>query len=268
MAFDRFAQDYAKNGKAQLNAAKKLMQLSITKPDMSILDIGCGEGKVTNELKKLTNNRVIGIDPSQNMIKLAKERFANSGIDFYTMPAAEVEVLGKFDVIFCNSVFHWLSHHQSLLKMGYNILNAGGVFALQTPSTPRWCPFINDALDFTLQAPSLHHVGKFYKTPWTYFETEENYICLFEQVGFEVTYCEIMRIPMKCSIDEIIAIFDSGCSAAFFDPKNYSCVIDEDYEKSFRAIFKENIEKMASSNLVNIEFKRLFLIAQKPVENL
>ena len=54
-----------------------LLDLVDIKKGSSILDVGCGTGRITNLLYKYSNNDVTAIDLSTNMIDIAKEKYKN-----------------------------------------------------------------------------------------------------------------------------------------------------------------------------------------------
>ena len=66
------AESYAKNSKSQELWAKELIEKINLNGHEVILDIGCGDGKVTDYLAHLTTSRVVGIDLNHDMIALAK----------------------------------------------------------------------------------------------------------------------------------------------------------------------------------------------------
>lgn len=81
--------------------------------NQSILDLGCGTGTLTAQLKELSKE-VIGVDGSQSMIKRAQEQYPD--IEFMVCDALELPFNRQFDVVFSNAVFHWISDHNALLN--------------------------------------------------------------------------------------------------------------------------------------------------------
>lgn len=70
-------EDYAKNSDAQLKWAKELKQSLNLQGDESVLDVGCGDGKITaNFATTLPRGRVVGIDSSPDMIAYATRTYA------------------------------------------------------------------------------------------------------------------------------------------------------------------------------------------------
>lgn len=70
------AEDYHKNSFNQQKWARDLIAKLDPKGNERILDIGCGERKVTAEIATyVANGSVIGIDSSEEIIDLARQKF-------------------------------------------------------------------------------------------------------------------------------------------------------------------------------------------------
>lgn len=84
----------------------------------SVLDVGCGDGVITSVLlKRVPNGKVIGVDPSQQMIELAKKiNQKTSRLDFLCTSAEHLKFKEKFDIIFSFSCFHWIKDKLIALK--------------------------------------------------------------------------------------------------------------------------------------------------------
>ena len=100
----------------------------------SIIDIGCGPGNSTRVLKeKFPNARVIGVDSSKDKIKTGKSNY--NDIEFMLFDACQDfdKLNDKFDIVFSNACIQWIPNHKKLLADIMNILNDGGIMAIQTP---------------------------------------------------------------------------------------------------------------------------------------
>ena len=70
------AQDYAKNSANQFQWAKELIPKLKLRGNEALLDIGCGDGKITAEVAGcLPEGRAVGVDSSEKMINLARSSF-------------------------------------------------------------------------------------------------------------------------------------------------------------------------------------------------
>jgi trans-aconitate methyltransferase len=106
------AADYAKNSSAQLLWAQELISKLALQGCESVLDIGCGDGKISAQLARaLKNGNVLGIDLSTEMIRYASTQFSSAkypNLSFARMDATEIRLPQKFDVAFSNATLHWV----------------------------------------------------------------------------------------------------------------------------------------------------------------
>lgn len=89
-----------------------------------ILDLGCGTGKLTDEISKTYPN-ILGIDGSKEMI--AKAKAAYPTLNFEVIDALNMTDDSQWDVIFSNAVFHWIPDHDHLLKHIKTALKPKGI---------------------------------------------------------------------------------------------------------------------------------------------
>ncbi|WP_437978271.1 methyltransferase domain-containing protein [Sorangium sp. So ce295] len=77
----------------------------------TLLDLGCGKGRLTVEFVKKLGCRVIAVDPLEQNITLAAERFRNEGVqDSVTLLRGAAEAIplpdASVDFIWCRDVFN------------------------------------------------------------------------------------------------------------------------------------------------------------------
>jgi len=101
----------------------------------SVLDIGCGDGKISAQLAQvLKNGRVVGIDLSNEMIQLASQQYpqtANPNLSFLQMDASKIHVPERFDIAFSNATLHWVKDQRSVLRGTHGALKSGGKLLFQ-----------------------------------------------------------------------------------------------------------------------------------------
>ena len=118
---------YKKASKHQKEWGNRLIGQLRLKGNESILDLGCGDGVLTEQLSFLVpNGHVLGIDASAGMIQTAKQ-FSRNNLEFLQMDIRDMSYADEFDVIFSNSALHWLRDHNSLLRSAYHALKPGGI---------------------------------------------------------------------------------------------------------------------------------------------
>ena len=93
-----------------------------------IVDIGCGTGNST-EICTEYANKVIGIEPSEDMLIKAKEK-ENSKLIFKKGLGNNTGLDSNIaDIVFCSQAFHWMEPN-STIKEVCRILKKGGIFAI------------------------------------------------------------------------------------------------------------------------------------------
>ena len=124
------AADYAANSVAQHAWARELIARLNLRGDEHILDVGCGDGKVTAEIARaLPHGLVTGIDASPEMIEFARENFPSpnySNLEFRVMDARRIRLGHAFNIVFSSSALHWVDDHPAFLRGAAAALESGG----------------------------------------------------------------------------------------------------------------------------------------------
>ena len=149
------AADYAANSVLQQTWARELIARLKLRGDEHILDVGCGDGKVTAEIARaVPRGFVVGIDASAEMIGFARKAFPPSQISnlkFQICDARKIGSVGRvtpcvpqfnvnggqrtarptfavrqFDLVFSNAALHWVDDHPAFLRGAASVLKSGG----------------------------------------------------------------------------------------------------------------------------------------------
>ena len=87
------AADYAANSAAQQIWARELIAQLNLRSDEHVLDVGCGDGKVTAEIARaVPRGSVVGVDASPAMVQFAQKTFPRrwiSNLEFHVMDARQ-----------------------------------------------------------------------------------------------------------------------------------------------------------------------------------
>ena len=117
--------DYAKNAAFVPALGDAVLQLLAPQPGELILDLGCGDGALTQKIAA-AGAHVIGLDSSPDMVDAARAR----GIDAYVADAEamEPERFGQFDAVFSNAALHWMLDPDAVATGIFKALRDGGRF--------------------------------------------------------------------------------------------------------------------------------------------
>lgn len=99
-----------------------------------VLDLGCGNGRFYEYLtKNYTGFAYIGVDTSDELLKIAKNKFADANFLNLDIVTDNLNSLGKFDLITAFGVFHHIPTQElrvELAKKFLDLLNPGGFFVI------------------------------------------------------------------------------------------------------------------------------------------
>ena len=124
------AADYAANSAVQQTWARELIARLKLRGDEHILDVGCGDGKITAEIARaVPRGTATGIDASPQMIQFAQKKFppgTNPNLEFRVMDARKIKFARQFDFVFSNAVLHWMDNHLAFLRGAAAVLRSSG----------------------------------------------------------------------------------------------------------------------------------------------
>ena len=124
------AAEYAANSAVQQTWARELIAQLHLRGGERVLDVGCGDGKVTAEIARaIPHGSATGIDASPQMIEFAQHAFPatkHPNLEFHVMDARRIKFVRPFDLIFSNAALHWVDDHEAILHGAASVLNPGG----------------------------------------------------------------------------------------------------------------------------------------------
>lgn len=135
--WDRYAHQYSLDPIRNQQVYEKKLELTrqYFKPDMTVLEFGCGTGS-TALLHAPYVKHIIATDFSQNMIAIAQKKAVDQNIQNVTFECAEVtdfdENKQQFDVILGLNVLHLVEDKEKTLRKVSSLLKPGGVFVSST----------------------------------------------------------------------------------------------------------------------------------------
>ncbi len=149
--------DYHKHSAAQRAWATELIGKLELAGNERVLDLGCGEGKVTAEIAaRLPSGSVLGLDISRDMIAFARmhlppERYPN--LRFAEGDMLDLPFDTEFDIVFSNAALHWVSDHGRVFSGIARALRPGGRVLLQMGGRGNAAPVLAVADDMLAGEP-------------------------------------------------------------------------------------------------------------------
>jgi trans-aconitate methyltransferase len=122
----------------QVSWGRKVLARIPLRGDETVLDAGCGTGRLTAELLEgVPRGRVLAVDGSQNMIESAREHLEprwGGRVRFIHSDLLDLspDGLGEpVDLIVSTATFHWVRDHPRLFRTLYSLLKPGGLLVAQ-----------------------------------------------------------------------------------------------------------------------------------------
>lgn len=180
-------EDYERNSSAQEKWADSLISGLELKGDEHILDIGCGDGKITAKMAlRVQSGFVLGIDSSQDMISFARNKFPpyrHVNLRFELGDALNLDFDHEFDLVTSFACLHWVKDHLAVLRGVHRSLKPGGKLLFQ-------CGGRGNAGDLMASTEELIRDAEWsryfqgFKFPYYFYGTEV-YNLWLEQAGLE-----------------------------------------------------------------------------------
>src|SRR4051812_24270218 len=103
-----------------------VLELLDPQPGERILDLGCGEGSLTQELVA-RGAVVLGVDSSDAQVAAARAR----GLDARVMDGEALAFEHEFDAVFSNAALHWMRRPDAVVAGVARALRPGGRFVAE-----------------------------------------------------------------------------------------------------------------------------------------
>lgn len=112
-------------------------ELPETFEGQSVLCVGVGSGDELNEITKRSPARVVGIDISSGLLKIAAQK--NPSVELLEMDMTEMNFGDEeFDFIYSSLTLHYAPDWDVLLKEVSRVLKPGGILLFSTHNPPYW----------------------------------------------------------------------------------------------------------------------------------
>jgi trans-aconitate methyltransferase len=126
---------YSANSDIQFAITMRTLADCAFNGDERVLDVGCGDGRVSRQLSlRVPNGRVVGIDSSASMIRFAQaNRASHTNLSFVLKDACALDFMNEFDVVVSTFCLQWLPDKAAAFRGIRNSLGRGGTAILIMP---------------------------------------------------------------------------------------------------------------------------------------
>lgn len=128
--YDRFVEE-------RRQPFRDLLALVRRRPELRVLDLGCGTGEPTRDAHRLLEAwETVGLDSSPAMLAKARAHEEN-GLRFVLGDIRDSLPAGPFDLVLSNAALHWVDDHAKLFARLAAELGDHGQLAVQMPANHR-----------------------------------------------------------------------------------------------------------------------------------
>ncbi len=135
--WDKIAERYSKQPIADAAAYQKKLEVTreYFKPDMEVLEFGCGTGSTALTHAAYVKH-IRAIDISAKMIEIAQKKADEKNIENISFEQSTIEDLSvkeqTLDVVLGLSILHLLENKEEVIAKVYKMLKPGGIFVSST----------------------------------------------------------------------------------------------------------------------------------------
>ena len=200
---------YHRVSEPQLAWGRKVLDRLNLAGDETVLDAGCGSGRLTAELaERLPRGRVVAVDLSRAMVaqagRLLAPRFdgrvAVVGADLVALPIAAV-----CDVAFSTATFHWIQDHDRLFAQLRAALRSGGRLEAQCGGAGN-LERVHEHAEALAARPDFAPSFAGWREPWN-FPTAEDAALRLDRAGFVGVETWLEEAPTPFASAEDFATF-------------------------------------------------------------
>jgi trans-aconitate 2-methyltransferase len=132
MTRDWDAATYDRVSAPQVEWAERVLERLPLRGDETVLDAGCGSGRVTKMLlERLPRGHVVAVDSAESMVDHAREALDPERATVFQADLTELSLDEAVDAALSNAVFHWIPDHDALFWRLHAALRPGGLLVAQ-----------------------------------------------------------------------------------------------------------------------------------------
>jgi len=226
-----------------------LLELLAPKPGERILDLGCGDGALTERIAAIAS--VVAVDASADQIEAARAR----GLDARVADGTRLGFEGEFDAVFSNAALHWMRDPDAVIAGVWCALKPGGRFVAECGGAGN----VQKILEALVSALDRRGLDGRAAVPW-YFPAPEEYRARLERRGFRVESIALIPrpTPLPGPLGDWLDTFAESFLAAV--PERERAALKREIEAELRPALVD------AAGLWVADYVRLRFVAAKPKE--
>ncbi|MGO8915740.1 MAG: class I SAM-dependent methyltransferase [Stellaceae bacterium] len=177
---------YQRNAGFVAALGEPLLALLAPEPHERILDLGCGDGALTQLIARRAS--VVGVDASPEQVAAARAR----GLAAEVVDRTRLAFAAEFDAVFSNAALHWMRDPDAVIAGIWRALKPGGRFVAECGGAGN-VEAVRRALTAAL---ARHGIDGEAASPW-YFPAPREYRARLERHGFVVTAMALIPRPTR-----------------------------------------------------------------------
>ena len=177
--------NYAATGRFVADLAGGVVELLAAQPGEAILDLGCGDGALTEKLAA-AGAVMTGVDVSAAMVAAARAR----RLDVREGSGETLPFDGEFDAVFSNAALHWMPKAEAVIAGVHRALKPGGRFVAEMGGMGNIA-----AIRVALQAVLAQFGIDAEAVAASFYPSPAHYRRLLEAAGFTVRSIELIPRP-------------------------------------------------------------------------
>jgi trans-aconitate 2-methyltransferase len=183
----------------QVNWGKKVLARISLRGDETVLDAGCGTGRLTRDLlEALPRGHVVGLDLSKNMLDAARAYLTpdfSDRVEFVCCDLLDMPFEQRFDGIFSSASFHWVLDHDRLFCSLHRALRPGAWLCAQCGGDKNLDRLLVRVHKLIAVQPYAQHFAG-YPFPWE-FSDAETAASRLRRARFEEIETSLEEAPTK-----------------------------------------------------------------------